>query len=66
MPPIKIDAFDLISGRKISTKTLPIVGFGIACYLGDEVSNLATSVSVAKSRGIPADALRLVTVKLLD
>jgi hypothetical protein len=66
MPPIKMDAFDLISGRKISTKTLPIVGFGIACYLGDEVSNLATSVSVAKSRGIPADALRLVTVKLLD
>jgi hypothetical protein len=60
----KIDAFDLTSGRKIGTKTLLPGGFSVACYLGDEVSMLAHSANVAKSRGLSPNALRLVTVKL--
>jgi hypothetical protein len=60
----KIDTFDLTSGRKIGTKTLVPAGFSVACYLGDEVSMLAHSAHVEKSRGLLPDALRLVTVKL--
>jgi hypothetical protein len=60
----KIDAFDLTSGRKIGTKTLFPRGFSVACYLGDEISMLAHSAHVEKSRGLSPDALRLVTVKL--
>jgi hypothetical protein len=60
----KIDTFDLRSGRKIGTKTLAPEGFSVACYLGDEVSMLAHSAHVEKSRGLLPDALRLVTVKL--
>jgi hypothetical protein len=60
----KIDMFDLASGSKVGTKTLLRVGFSVACYLGDEVSMLAHSAHVEKSRGLSRDALRLVTVKL--
>lgn len=62
--PTKIDTFDLMSGRKIGTKTLRPAGFSLACYLGDEFSMLAHSAHVDKSRGLSPDALRLVTVKL--
>jgi hypothetical protein len=62
--PTKIDTFDLMSGRKIGTKTLRPAGFSPACYLGDEFSMLAHSAHVDKSRGLSPDALRLVTVKL--
>ena len=58
------DAYDLSSGKRISTKTLLPAGFSIGCYLGDEVSVLAHSAQVEKSRGLPPEALRLVTVKL--
>ena len=60
----KIDTFDLTSGKKIGTKTLFPAGFAVACYLGDEVSMLAHSAHVEKSRGLRPDALRLVTVRL--
>jgi hypothetical protein len=60
----KIDIFDLASGRKIASKTLLPAGFSVACYLGDEISVLAHSAHVEKSRGLSPDALRLVTVKL--
>jgi hypothetical protein len=60
----KIDTFDLASGRKIGTKILPTAGFAVACYLGDEVSMLAHSAHVDKSRGLSPNALRLATVKL--
>jgi hypothetical protein len=63
-PPIKIDAFDLTSGRKISTKIMPFVGFSVACYFGNEISVLAHSANVEKSRRLPPEMLRLVTVKL--
>jgi hypothetical protein len=62
--PIKIDTFDLTSGRKIGTKNLRSAGFSFACYLGDEMSVLAHSAHVAKSRGLSPDQLRLVTIKL--
>jgi hypothetical protein len=60
----KIDRFDTVSGNKLDTKSLPGVGFAVACYLGDEVSMTAHSAHVEKSRGLSPDALRLVTVKL--
>ncbi len=62
--PTKIDTFDLVTGRKIGTKTLRPAGFSIACFLGDEFSMLAHSAHVEKSRGLAPAALRLVTVKL--
>jgi len=62
--PTKIDTFDLMSGRKIGTKTLRPAGFSFACYLGDEFSMLAHSANIEKSRGLSPGALRLVTVKL--
>jgi hypothetical protein len=61
---IKIDTFDLVSGMKIATKNLLPAGFAVACYLGDEVSMLAHSAHIEKSRGLSPNALRLVTVKL--
>jgi hypothetical protein len=60
----KIDRFDTVSGNNLGTKSLPSVGFAVACYLGDEVSMTAHSAHVEKSRGLSPDALRLVTVKL--
>lgn len=60
----KIDTFDLASGRKIGTKNLLPAGFAVACYLGDEVSMLAHSAHIEKSRGLSPNSLRLVTVKL--
>ena len=60
----KIDRFDTASGNNLGTKSLPSVGFAVACYLGDEVSMTAHSAHVEKSRGLSPDALRLVTVKL--
>jgi len=60
----KIDRFDMATGKNMGTKTLPGVGFAVACYLGDEMSMTAHSAHVEKSRGLPPDALRLVTVKL--
>jgi hypothetical protein len=62
--PVKIDAFDLVTGKNLGTKTRPNVGFADACYLGDEMSMTAHSAHVEKSRGLSPDALRLVTVKL--
>jgi hypothetical protein len=61
--PIKIDAFDLTSGRKINTKVLPFLGFSVACYLGNEISILANTPHADKSRGLLPEMLRLVTVK---
>jgi hypothetical protein len=58
------DTYDLSTGKRIGTKTLLPAGFAVACYLGDEVSMLAHSAHVEKSRGLSPDALRLVTVKL--
>jgi hypothetical protein len=58
------NTYDLSTGKRIGTKTLLPAGFSVACYLGDEVSMLAHSAHVEKSRGLPPDALRLVTVKL--
>jgi hypothetical protein len=43
LAPIKFDAFDIASGRKISTKTLPLVGFSVACYMENEISMFAHS-----------------------
>jgi hypothetical protein len=60
----KIDYFDTVSGNNLGTKSLPGVGFAVACYLGDEVSMTAHSAHVEKSRGLSPDALRLVTVRL--
>jgi hypothetical protein len=60
----KIDRFDTVSGNNLGTKSLPGVGFAVACYLGDEVSMTAHSAHVETSRGLSPDALRLVTVKL--
>jgi hypothetical protein len=60
----KLDMFDLASGSKIGTKTFLPAGSFIACYLGGEMSMLAQSAHVEKSRGLSADALRLVTVRL--
>jgi|SRR5580658_3380025 hypothetical protein len=60
----KFDTFDLASGRKIGTKILLPAGFAVACYLGDEVSVLAHSAKVEKSRGFSPNSLRLLTVKL--
>jgi hypothetical protein len=60
----QLDTFDLTSGKMIGTKTLLPVGFSVACCLGNEVSMLARSAHVEKSRGLSPDALRLVTVKL--
>jgi hypothetical protein len=57
--PVKIDTFDLVSGRKIATKTLLPAGFSLACYLGDEFSMLAHG-----AHGLSPDALRLATTKL--
>jgi hypothetical protein len=62
--PVKIDVFDLVTGKNLGTKTRPNVGFADACYLGDEMSMTAHSAHVEKSRGLSPDALRLVTVRL--
>jgi hypothetical protein len=57
--------YDISSGNRIGTKsTLRPAGFAFACYLGDQVSMLATSAHGEKSLGLPHDALRLVTIKL--
>lgn len=58
------DTYDLSTGERIATKTLLPAGFAVACYLGDEVSMLAASAHVEKSRGLSPDALRLVNIKL--
>jgi hypothetical protein len=58
------DTYDLSTGKRVETKTLLPAGFTVACYLGDEVTLLAHSAHVEKSRGLPPDALRLVTMKL--
>jgi len=51
-------------GRESAPKPFFRRAFPIGCYLGDEVSVLAHSAQVEKSRGLPPEALRLVTVKL--
>lgn len=64
-PPISHwDTYDLSAGKRVKTTAFRPAGFAVACYFGDEVSMLAHSAHVEKSRGLPPDALRLVTVKL--
>ena len=58
------DTYDLSTGKRVKTTAFRPAGFAVACYFGDEVSMLAHSAHVERSRGLPPDALRLVTVKL--
>ena len=55
------DEYNVSTGKKIASKSAYPLG-EMGCYFGDEVSNLASIGNAA--RNLPADALRLVTVKL--
>ncbi|MGA8234453.1 MAG: hypothetical protein WB795_23455, partial [Candidatus Acidiferrales bacterium] len=59
----QIDAFDLTSGQKASTKTVRPAGATWACYLGDELGWLSYTAP-GRVRGLSQDTAWLVTVKL--
>jgi len=60
----RFDEYDLASGEKVATKSMPPAGFAFGCYSGDEVSMLAHSAQVDPARHLSPDTLRLVTSKL--
>lgn len=64
-PALHWSLYDTSTGNRIGTKSISRpAGFSYACFLGDEVSMLAHSAHVEKSRGLPPDTLRLVTMNL--
>ena len=60
-PVDRFDEYDVTTGDRVATKTAPLTGFQLGCYLGNEFSMLAHSAHADPARQLSPDTPRLVT-----